>query len=87
MVQETGPIPKAAGGYGSVPSTARQQLEILAVYDGYLARQQDEADRARELEELGIPCEFSYEELSGLSYESVEKLTRVRPATVGQATS
>lgn len=71
--------------YGSVEKTAREQIEIVAVYDGYLQRQETEAARARDLEEMPVPKEFEYSSLSGLSYESVEKLSRVRPTTVGQA--
>ena len=79
VVQEADPP------YGSVEKTAREQIEIVAVYDGYLQRQETEAARARDLEEMPVPKEFEYSSLSGLSYESVEKLSRVRPTTVGQA--
>jgi tRNA uridine 5-carboxymethylaminomethyl modification enzyme len=79
VVQEADPP------YGSVEQTAREQIEIVAVYDGYLQRQETEAARARDLEEMPVPKEFEYSSLSGLSYESVEKLSRVRPTTVGQA--
>ena len=71
--------------FGSVEHTARQQIETVAIYDGYLQRQQIEADRAKELEEMAIPQAFDFAALRGLSYESIEKLTRVRPTTVGQA--
>ena len=62
-----------------------QQIEIAAVYDGYLQRQEEEARRATELEAMRIPPTFDFANLKGLSYESVEKLGRVRPTTVGQA--
>lgn len=77
--QEVGPP------WGSVENTARQQIEITAVYDGYLQRQEDEARRASELDGMRIPVALDYRALKGLSYESVEKLGRVRPTTVGQA--
>lgn len=77
--------PVASGDFGSNEYLARQQIEVVAVYDGYLQRQEVEARRASELEEMAIPALFSYESLRGLSYESVEKLGRVRPTTVGQA--
>jgi tRNA uridine 5-carboxymethylaminomethyl modification enzyme len=72
-------------GYGSLEHTAREQIETVAIYDGYLKRQEDEARRAGELEGMKIPASFDYAGTKGLSYESVEKLSRVRPTTVGQA--
>jgi len=73
------------GGFGAVGPTARAQIEIEAVYCGYLQRQEDEASLARRMEGLKIPREFRFEELRGLSHESKEKLGRTRPTTVGQA--
>ncbi len=70
---------------GSPEATAREQLEIMAVYDGYLKRQEEEAELAGRLENMPIPAGYDYAGMKGLSYESVEKLTRIAPATVGQA--
>ncbi len=80
-------IPQATqtDDYGSAEHTARQQLEIESVYAGYLKRQTEEAELARRLEELPIPIEYAYGSLNGLSYESREKLSRIQPTTVGQA--
>ena len=75
-------LPAATQG---VEREARERIEITAVYDGYLQRQADEARRAKELESLSIPVAYDYAATKGLSYESVEKLTRVKPTTVGQA--
>lgn len=63
----------------------REQIELAAKYDGYLQIQERVAARARRLEDLRIPEAFDYRRLSGLSYETVEKLSRVRPVTIGQA--
>ncbi len=64
---------------------AIQQVELAAMYDGYLQRQNRLIERTEKLESLAIPESFDFEGCPGLSYESREKLTRVRPATVGQA--
>jgi tRNA uridine 5-carboxymethylaminomethyl modification enzyme len=64
---------------------AREQVELAAIYDGYLKQQQRLVDQTRKLDDLHIPSAFSFEHMKGLSYESREKLTRVRPTTVGQA--
>lgn len=63
----------------------REQLELAAKYDGYIQIQQRVAERAMRLEELRIPEGFAYSELKGLSFETLEKLSRIRPATIGQA--
>lgn len=70
---------------GSPESGARQQLAIVSVYDGYLARQEEEARLAEAMESMPVPPAFDFHALPGLSYESREKLTRIQPATVGQA--
>jgi tRNA uridine 5-carboxymethylaminomethyl modification enzyme len=70
---------------GEISDTAREQLEIEAVYAGYLHRQQADIDAFRRDEGLTIPAGFDYGALGGLSNELREKLDRVRPATIGQA--
>lgn len=62
-----------------------EQIELAAKYEGYLQIQNRVADAARKLDSISIPTELSYEEIRGLSYESREKLSRVRPSTLGQA--
>ena len=78
-------LDETEGGYGSVAHTSRQQIEIEAAYDGYLRRQETEAVRTRQLETMAIPVAFQFDTLKGLSFESLEKLSRVRPQTIGQA--
>lgn len=63
----------------------REQLELAASYDGYLQIQARNAERARRLEEMAIPKSFEYKSLRGLSYETIDKLDRIKPMTVGQA--
>jgi len=78
----------AVPGFGPAatdPAVAAQ-VEVQARYSGYLERQQDEIARNRRLEETRIPGDFDYERVRGLSAEVLQKLRRVQPATVGQAT-
>jgi tRNA uridine 5-carboxymethylaminomethyl modification enzyme len=63
----------------------REQIELAAKYDGYLQIQQRSADQTRRLDALKIPLALDYEAMKGISYETIEKLTRVKPTTVGQA--
>ena len=63
----------------------RWSVETHFKYAGYLKRQQAAVERARRLENRGIPAGFSYEGLPGLSCEIAERLTEIRPETLGQA--
>ncbi len=77
----------AVEGFGpsvSEPEVA-EQVEIAIKYSGYVERQREEIERARRHEEAGIPGDFAYAEVSGLSAEVRQKLERARPATLGQA--
>ena len=62
-----------------------EQVEIQVKYDGYLSRQTREIERFRKMEGEMIPEVFEYTGIPGLRPELVEKLKRVRPATLGQA--
>jgi tRNA uridine 5-carboxymethylaminomethyl modification enzyme len=65
--------------------TVREQIELAAIYDGYLQQQERLVKKSQKLDELKIPASFSLDSIKGLSYESREKLGRVRPTTIGQA--
>lgn len=73
------------GRYGSTAAAARRQIEIEAIYDGYLAKQCQEAKLAEKLEFMSLPVELDYWSMTGISHESREKLDRLRPSTIGQA--
>ncbi len=60
-------------------------VETEAKYEGYLLQQDRQIRRLVESEGRGIPADFSYECIPGLSNEVRQKLTRVRPVTLGQA--
>jgi tRNA uridine 5-carboxymethylaminomethyl modification enzyme len=60
-------------------------LETDAKYEGYLRRQQVEIDRTRTVECRSIPLNLEFDRVQGLSREVVERLGRVRPETLGQA--
>ena len=64
---------------------AREQVEIRSKYGGYLSRQQEQVDRLSRLEHLTIPADLDFFGVNGISLESREKFTNVRPETVGQA--
>ena len=80
-----GPRPLALG---PIPAFVRNELKTVETqikFAGYLAQQQKSMARLRADEARAIPTSFDYASCSGLSREMVEKLTRVRPSTLGQA--
>jgi tRNA uridine 5-carboxymethylaminomethyl modification enzyme len=60
-------------------------VEFIVKYEGYLKRQEELVDKFKRIEERPIPPHFDYEKVPSLSSESREKLTQVRPASLGQA--
>jgi tRNA uridine 5-carboxymethylaminomethyl modification enzyme len=61
------------------------QVDVQAKYSGYLKRQSDEIDRQQRHEELRLPVDIDYAQVSGLSNEARQCLCDVRPETLGQA--
>lgn len=61
------------------------QVEIVTKYEGYIAREQAEAVRFRAMEEKVIPADFRYDDVPNLRNEARQKLSRLRPGTLGQA--
>jgi tRNA uridine 5-carboxymethylaminomethyl modification enzyme len=61
------------------------QAEIEVKYEGYIRHQDEQVERFRRMEERRIPEGFPYAELGGISAEAREKLLRIRPRSVGQA--
>lgn len=61
------------------------QIEMEVKYEGYIKLQVEQIAKFRKLEELSIPGDFSYEGIPGLSREIVQKLSNVRPGSLGQA--
>jgi tRNA uridine 5-carboxymethylaminomethyl modification enzyme len=62
-----------------------EQAEILMKYEGYISKEHELADKQIKLEDLILHDDFDYKRLTSLSAEAREKLTKVRPRTIGQA--
>lgn len=67
------------------PETLYEQIEIDALYAGYMSRQKSEIDSFRKDEGLVLADDLDYAAVPGLSNEAREKLARIRPQTLGQA--
>src|ERR1700722_5686705 len=70
---------------GRMLEQVKMQVDIQAKYSGYLKRQNDEIERQRRNEELPLPVDIDYGDVSGLSNEARQRLREVRPETLGQA--
>jgi tRNA uridine 5-carboxymethylaminomethyl modification enzyme len=77
-------IPQAAPEQ-ALPENVAQQVEISVKYSGYIARQEDEVARQRQMDQLPIPPNLDFTEVRGLSREVEQKLAHARPETLGQA--
>ena len=64
---------------------AIEEIEIIAKYEGYIVKQIREAKNMAKLEEMKIPSDFDYLNMDGLALEARQKLDKVRPLTIGQA--
>lgn len=62
-----------------------EQSEIQLKYEGYILKEQEVADKLKRLENIKIPDYINYNEISNLSTEAKQKLNKVKPTTVGQA--
>ena len=62
-----------------------EQIEIDAKYAGYLEKEQEQVDKLKRLESVRIPAGFDFLRITALSIEARQKLERLRPETVGQA--
>ena len=67
------------------PAEVLEQVEIQVKYEGYIAKEQDMADRLGKLDHLVIPDDLDFTRLTSLSYEGRQKLTDRRPRTLGEA--
>lgn len=82
-------VPALARQFGRIEEGRREEIiqaaEILIKYDGYIRRERELADRQTRLEHVHIPDGFNYSSVNALSTEARQKLDRIRPATIGQA--
>ncbi|RSL29801.1 tRNA uridine-5-carboxymethylaminomethyl(34) synthesis enzyme MnmG [Salibacterium salarium] len=77
-------IPFAPGG-ASVSPDVGEQVEIQTKYEGYIAKQLEQVERMEKMEEKKIPQNIDYTQISGLASEAIQKLSEVKPISVGQA--
>ena len=68
-----------------LPDDVRKQVNIEIKYEGYIKRQMQQVAQFKKLEDKKLPEDFDYSEVNSLRREAVQKLNKVQPATIGQA--
>ncbi len=74
-----------AFGLEELPDQVAEQTEIFTKYEGYITKQRQEVERFLKLENKKLPADFDYHMIKELSSEAAEKLDKVRPTSIGQA--
>ena len=69
----------------NLPATVREQVEIQIKYAGYIARQEQQVAEFRKAESRRLPPDMDYNAIPALKVEAREKLAKIRPVSVGQA--
>ncbi len=73
------------GLFEDVRKDVLNQINIEVKYEGYLTKQKQIIDRNKKLETKEIPADFDYSKIKGLRIEAVQKLSDIKPLTIGQA--
>lgn len=69
----------------NIPKDVYEQIEVIVKYDGYIKRQQEQVDQAGKLEKFKIPENIDYSTIEHISSETKEKLAKIKPKTLAQA--
>ena len=72
-------------GLTSLTGRAAKQVETIIKYSGYISLQEEDIKKYKTLEDKKIPADFDYSNIPGLRREYREKLTKIKPKTLGQA--
>lgn len=78
-------IPDASSFLSRFSDEEKLEAEILVKYEGYIEREHDQAEKMNRLENIRIKDDFDFHTITSLSAESREKLAKIKPATIGQA--
>lgn len=69
----------------NIPKDVYEQIDVIVKYDGYIKRQQEQVDQAGKLEKFKIPENIDYSTIDHISSETKEKLAKIKPKTLAQA--
>ncbi len=69
----------------NIPKDVYEQVEVIVKYDGYIRRQEEQVEQAGKLEKFKIPENIDYSSIDHISTETKEKLSKIKPKTLAQA--
>ena len=72
-------------GRGKLPSDVIEQINITIKYQGYIDRQNQQVQQFKKLEKRRIPEDIDYNDISNLRIEARQKLSKIKPENIGQA--
>ena len=70
---------------GDIPQEILEKVEVEIKYEGYIKRQNRQINEMRRLEKKSLPPDIDYSKIKGIRIEACEKLNRIRPLNIGQA--
>ena len=68
-----------------LPEQVKEQVELQIKYEGYIKIQLEQVEAMRKLEKKALPADLDYSQINGLRLEAIEKLNKIKPLSVGQA--
>jgi len=78
-------IRRIAPAETEIPAEVAEQVEIQIKYEGYIRKSLEQVERMKKVEEKRIPADIDYHQISGMSKEAREKMSKIRPLNIGQA--
>lgn len=78
-------IDKIAPSETELPREVKEQVEIQIKYEGYIKKALQQVDRLKKMENKAIPEDIDYSAITGLATEARQRLEKIRPLTVAQA--
>ena len=72
-------------GRKPLPKRVKETAQILVKYEGYIKREKAEAERKKKLEDKPLSADIDYLNIRGLRLEAAEKLSKIKPVSIGQA--
>ncbi len=85
MCEHSETIKNILENFENVNTDLLESIEILIKYEGYIAKENELANKFEKYEKLKLKPDFDYQQLQSLSFEAREKLSKIRPHTLGQA--
>lgn len=85
LKEASGAVQHILDAFDGATAELLESVEILIKYEGYIIKERELAQKFEKYEKLILKDDFDYQKLQSLSYEAREKLSKIRPHTLGQA--